>query len=92
MCYNNIVKVYRAFAYKALISEDQGAEHSSLIECKDLFNGRNISTEFADMWCVEFECGTEFCHIVLELKEPTEITSKFVAIVSYLIGTDVENP
>ncbi|KOB67124.1 Uncharacterized protein OBRU01_18537 [Operophtera brumata] len=74
LCYNDPVKVYRAYAYKALISEDQGPS-SSLIECKHLFNGRNISDEFEDMWCTEFDAGAEFCHIVLELKEPSEVTS-----------------
>ncbi|XP_047031742.1 katanin-interacting protein-like [Helicoverpa zea] len=75
LCYNEPIKVHRAYAYTAFITEDQAPEHSSLIECKSLFNGKNITTDFEDMWCTNFATGTKFCHIVMELLETTEITS-----------------
>ncbi|KAH9639635.1 hypothetical protein HF086_010042 [Spodoptera exigua] len=75
LCYNEPVKIYRAYAYTAFITEDQAPEHSNLIECKSLFNGRNITTDFEDMWCTNFAAGNKFCHIVMELAEATEITS-----------------
>lgn len=76
LCYNEPVTIQRAYAYTAFISEDQISEHNQLIDCKKIFNGRNITTDFEDMWCSNFETGEKFCHIVMELLEPTEITSK----------------
>lgn len=70
------MKVHRAFAYTSFISDDESPEHTGLIECKSLFSGRNISTDFDDMWCTNFAAGSKFCHIVMELREPSEITSK----------------
>ncbi|KAF9799613.1 hypothetical protein SFRURICE_018800 [Spodoptera frugiperda] len=75
LCYNEPVKIHRAYAYTSFITEDQSQEHSNLLECKSLFNGRNITTDFEDMWCTNFSTGNKFCHIVMELMEPTEITS-----------------
>ncbi|XP_052755156.1 protein KATNIP homolog isoform X2 [Galleria mellonella] len=71
--YNESVKLHRAFAYTAPITDEQPPEHG-LIECKNLFNGRNITTDFDDMWCTNLPSG-RYCHIVMELREPTEITS-----------------
>lgn len=76
LCYNEPITIQRAYAYTAFISEDQISEHNQLIDCKKIFNGRNITTDFEDMWCSNFETGEKFCHIVMELLEPTEITSK----------------
>ncbi|CAH0588915.1 unnamed protein product [Chrysodeixis includens] len=75
LCYNESIKIHRAYAYTAFITEDQAPEHSSLIDCKALFSGRNITTDFEDMWCSNFATGNKFCHIVMELVESTEITS-----------------
>lgn len=75
LCYNESVKVHRAFAYLSFITEEEAPEHGGLIECKSLFSGRNITTDFEDMWCTSFASGTKFCHIVMELREPAEITS-----------------
>ncbi|KAM3965817.1 protein KATNIP homolog [Aphomia sociella] len=72
--YNESIKVHRAYAYTAPITDDQMPEHGGLIECKTLFNNRNITTDFDDMWCTHFPAG-RCCHIVMELREPTEITS-----------------
>ncbi|KAL0871387.1 hypothetical protein ABMA27_005120 [Loxostege sticticalis] len=75
LCYNESVKVHRAYAYTSFITDDESPDHGSLIECRSLFSGRNITTDFDDMWCTNFESGTKFCHIVMELREPSEITS-----------------
>ncbi|CAB3234277.1 unnamed protein product [Arctia plantaginis] len=75
LCYNEPITIQRVYAYTAFISEDQMPEHNQIIDCKKLFNGRNITTDFEDMWCSNFETGEKFCHIVMELLEPTEITS-----------------
>ncbi|CAG9788853.1 unnamed protein product [Diatraea saccharalis] len=75
MCYNEPVKVYRAYAYCSYINDEQPPDRGDLIECKSLFSGRNISTDFEDMWCTSFEPGVKFCHIVMEFREPKEITS-----------------
>ncbi|XP_026321262.1 protein KIAA0556-like isoform X2 [Hyposmocoma kahamanoa] len=76
LCYNKPVKIHRAYAYLSFISDEESSPHEQgpLIECKNLFNGRNISTEFKDMWCTNFS-PEQFCHIVMELIEPNEITS-----------------
>ncbi|CAH2044044.1 unnamed protein product, partial [Iphiclides podalirius] len=73
--YNKPVKVHRAFAYTAYISDDTMEEGGGLIDCRNLFNGNNITTDFNDMWCTNFSPGTKFCHIVVEFNEPTEISS-----------------
>ncbi|CAK1587143.1 unnamed protein product [Parnassius mnemosyne] len=73
--YNRPVQVHSACAYSAFISDDKVEEYSALIDCKNLLNGSNITTHFDDMWCANFSPGSKFCHIVLELKEPTEISS-----------------
>ncbi|CAH0400997.1 unnamed protein product [Chilo suppressalis] len=75
MCYNEPITVYRAYAYCSYINDEQTPDRSDLIECKSLFSGRNITTDFEDMWCTSFEPGVKFCHIVMELREPMEITS-----------------
>ncbi|KAL4707890.1 hypothetical protein ACJJTC_010325 [Scirpophaga incertulas] len=75
MCYNDPVRVYRAYAYLSSIGEEELLIESALLDCKSLFNGRNITTDFDDMWCVSFAPGAKFCHIVMELREPAEITS-----------------
>lgn len=77
---NEPVKVYRAYAYITEISEDESPENKKLIDCKNLFNGRNITTDFEDMWCTSFESGSEFCHIVIEFREPKEITGKILFV------------
>ncbi|XP_072945036.1 protein KATNIP homolog [Epargyreus clarus] len=73
LCYNESVKVHRAYAYMSHISDDR--EEGLLLDCHSLLNGRNITTCLDDMWCTTFVPGTKFCHIVLDFKEPTEITS-----------------
>lgn len=78
MCFNESVPVHRAYAYVTLISGDQSPEPGrTLIDCHSLFNGRNITTDYEDMWFASFEAGNEFVHIAVELKEPREITSKY---------------
>lgn len=88
LCYNKSVKIHRAYAYLSFISNEESSpnEQGPLIECKNLFNGRNISTEFEDMWCTNFSPETKFCHIVMELIEPSEITSRYIkSIDSFII-------
>ncbi|XP_013189673.1 katanin-interacting protein [Amyelois transitella] len=72
MCDNDPVRVHRAYAYTASASESPPPP-TSLIECHSLFNGRNITTDFDDMWCTSF-ANNKYCHLVMEMKEPTEIT------------------
>lgn len=76
LCYSEPVPIHRAYAYTSRIS-DENADSGKFLDCKNLFNGRNISTEFEDMWCTNFVAGTMFCHIVMELHEPNEITCEF---------------
>ncbi|XP_030026021.2 katanin-interacting protein isoform X1 [Manduca sexta] len=71
--YTERVKVHRAYAYTTNLSEEQTLE-GGLIECAALFNGRNVSANFDDMWCTNFDMGNKFCHVVMELKEFSEIT------------------
>ncbi|XP_073961284.1 protein KATNIP homolog [Choristoneura fumiferana] len=73
MCYSEPVPIHRAYAYTSHISNEH-ADSGKFLECKSLFNGNNISTEFEDMWCTNFVAGTMFCHIIMELHEPREIT------------------
>ncbi|XP_013148372.1 PREDICTED: uncharacterized protein KIAA0556-like [Papilio polytes] len=73
--YNKPVGVRRSYAYSAYISDERMDECDSVADCRCLFNGTNITTHFDDMWCTNFAPGTKFCHIVVELKEPTLITS-----------------
>ncbi|XP_061718879.1 katanin-interacting protein-like [Cydia pomonella] len=73
LCYSSTIRVHRAYAYTSHISEDR-LDPSKLLDCKSLFNGRNISTDFEDMWCTNFVSGSMFCHIVMELPETSEIT------------------
>ncbi|XP_049875890.1 katanin-interacting protein-like [Pectinophora gossypiella] len=76
LCYNDAVPIHRAYAYTTYISEeDESPENPAIAECKNLFNGRNISTDFEDMWCTNFSPGLKYVHIVMELREPSEITS-----------------
>ncbi|XP_028178401.1 protein KIAA0556-like [Ostrinia furnacalis] len=75
LCYNESVKVHRAYAYTSFITDEETPDPGSLMECKSLFSGRNITTDFDDMWCTNFASGTKFCHIIMELREPSEITS-----------------
>ncbi|XP_059048687.1 katanin-interacting protein-like [Achroia grisella] len=72
--YNELINVHSAFAYTALINMDEQPAEHNLIECKSLFNGRNITTDYDDMWCTSLPAD-RYCHIVMELREPTEITS-----------------
>ncbi|CAG4991274.1 unnamed protein product [Colias eurytheme] len=74
LCNNNPVTIIRGYAYTSFIVENEANFEHGLIECKSLFNGRNITTEFEDMWCTNFMPGNNYCHIIMELKEPTEIT------------------
>jgi hypothetical protein len=83
MGYNEPVKVHRAFAYTAPVGEDQPAELPVCLDCKSLFNGRNITTDFDDMWCTSFTPGDKFCHIVMDLGEPREITGHYLGIITY---------
>ncbi|KAI5638467.1 hypothetical protein NE865_08933 [Phthorimaea operculella] len=72
------VVIHRAYAYTTYITDDiEGStpHDAALIECKNLFNGRNITTDFEDMWCTNFSPGLKYVHIVMELKETSEITS-----------------
>ncbi|XP_047992808.1 katanin-interacting protein-like [Leguminivora glycinivorella] len=73
LCYSSTIHIHRAYAYTSHISEDR-VDPSKLLDCKSLFNGRNISTDFEDMWCTNFVSGSMFCHIVMELPETSEIT------------------
>ncbi|XP_045537257.1 protein KATNIP homolog [Papilio machaon] len=73
--YNKPVAVQRTYAYTAYISDERMDECDSVVDCRSLFNGTNITTQFEDMWCTNFAPGTKFCHIVVELQEPTVITS-----------------
>lgn len=75
LCYNEPIPPHRAYAFTTYATEDPDAATSGLLECKSLFSGRNITTEFDDMWCTSLE-NNKFCHIVIELREPSEITSE----------------
>ncbi|XP_038222642.1 katanin-interacting protein-like [Zerene cesonia] len=74
LCNNNPVNIIRGYAYTSFMVDDQANFEGGLIDCKSLFNGINITTEFEYMWCTNFMPGTNYCHIVMELQEPTEIT------------------
>ncbi|XP_050347739.1 protein KATNIP homolog [Nymphalis io] len=74
LCCNESIKIDRAYAYISLINENQTSDFSKYMDCTSLFNGNNITTEFDDMWCTNF-AAAECCHIVIEFKKPTEITS-----------------
>ncbi|XP_041982412.1 katanin-interacting protein-like [Aricia agestis] len=65
------IPVHRAYAYTAP-AEDDRPPHK-LLDCSQLFNGRNVTTDMKDMWCTEFGPGV-YCHVVMELSEPTEVT------------------
>lgn len=75
-CNTNKIPIHRAYAYTTPITEDAEPDLSKLIECQSLFNSNNISTQFEDMWCTNFVPGAKFCNVVMELAEPTEITSE----------------
>ncbi|KAJ0174511.1 hypothetical protein K1T71_009619 [Dendrolimus kikuchii] len=74
-CYNDKLQIQHAYAYTCFISENETPEHTALLDCSTLFNGRNITTDYEDMWCANFMSGDKFCHIVMELQQICEITS-----------------
>ncbi|CAK1555599.1 unnamed protein product [Leptosia nina] len=75
LCNNNPVDIIRSYAYTSYITDDEEKKlEFGFIDCKSLFNGRNITTEFDEMWCTNFMPGSRFCHVVMELEKPTEIT------------------
>ncbi|XP_064073614.1 katanin-interacting protein-like [Vanessa tameamea] len=74
LCCNESIKIDRAYAYKSLIKENHTSD-VKYMDCTSLFNGNNITTEFDDMWCTNITAASEFCHVVIEFKQPTEITS-----------------
>ncbi|XP_053610778.1 katanin-interacting protein-like isoform X2 [Plodia interpunctella] len=74
LCHNEPIQVHRAFAFTAPASDTPPPPPpASLVEVRNLFNGRNITTDFDDMWCTSFSAYNH-CHVVLEMREPTEIT------------------
>lgn len=76
-CDNEKLDIQRAYAFTSLINDTESPEQTALIDCSALFNGRNISTNYDDMWCTNFMSDDKFCHIVMELQQISEITSKF---------------
>ncbi|XP_021207298.1 katanin-interacting protein isoform X2 [Bombyx mori] len=69
------IVVRRAYAYSTFINSAQNSDALDTVECSALFNARNITTDHEDMWCASFSADTKFCHVVIQLAEPTEITS-----------------
>ncbi|VVD03984.1 unnamed protein product, partial [Leptidea sinapis] len=74
VCNNDQIPIPRGTAYTTYISDESSKLEHGYIECGSLFNGRNISTDFNDMWCTNFTPGAKFLHVVIELEESTEIT------------------
>ncbi|XP_068618076.1 protein KATNIP homolog [Battus philenor] len=75
LCYQQPVRIQRAYAYSAYISDEKIDECGGVHDCRSLFNGTNITTDAANMWYTNFSPGSKFCHIVVELNEPTYISS-----------------
>ncbi|KAG7312080.1 hypothetical protein JYU34_001532 [Plutella xylostella] len=71
-CNSTPLPIHRAYAY----TSPPSAPHpgAGLLECRALFNGNNVTTEFDDMWCTACAPG-QACHVVMEMAEPVEITS-----------------
>ncbi|CAG9564535.1 unnamed protein product [Danaus chrysippus] len=72
LCNENPIRVHRAYSYISYSEEDECV--GNYMDCSNLFNGKNITTNSEDMWCTSFTPGSQCCHIVMELQEPTEIT------------------
>ncbi|XP_045523373.1 katanin-interacting protein-like [Pieris brassicae] len=70
---NTPIDIIRSYAYTTYAADDKKLEYG-FIDCKNLFNGRNITTEFDDMWCTNFTPESKFCHIVMELPDHTKVT------------------